>query len=158
MVSQSQIALLSHTRLMDFHARFLTSRAHRLGTRPNDLDTDGAIRLPFVFEHMQSRQIQWDDDASSGGFFCGLLVWQGLFSLISVVLVFPRSTKNKPFPPLFSPGFLQFPPKGWRALDFSILTFRLNCLNRSGKRPYAVRRFVYLDPLPRRLHSDFDAI
>lgn len=96
--SQSHITLLSCSPIMDLHARLVASWARRLRGGGYHFDSDRAILLPGLGENPEFWQIQWDNDAffSENG-FCGMLAWQGLFSLISVFLCLPSSTKSKPF-------------------------------------------------------------
>jgi hypothetical protein len=82
MLSQRSLALLSRSRIMDLHPRFLTRGTGCLGGRGDHVDSDRAIRLPFLLENMPFRQTQRHDYSfSSDGIFCGMLAWQGLFSL-----------------------------------------------------------------------------
>jgi hypothetical protein len=107
MVSQSHIALLSCSGIMDLHALFLTRWAGCLGGGGDYLNPNRAIRSPFLLENMQLGQIQWHENTfSSDRFFCGMLAWQGLFSLIWMFLCLPSSTKDKPFLLFFLPVFL----------------------------------------------------
>jgi hypothetical protein len=116
LVSQSHIALLARSCILDLHTRFLAMRANCLGCGGDHLGSHGAIRLPFLLQNVQFRPTQGHENTfSSGGFLCGMLAWQGLFSLTCVFFCLLSSTIDWPFPPLFSPVFLTFPPKDWRA-------------------------------------------
>ncbi|WP_236039150.1 hypothetical protein [Ktedonobacter robiniae] len=57
MVSQSHIALLSRSRIVDLHARFLAMWADCLGGGGDYLDSNGPILLPFLLENMHFWQI-----------------------------------------------------------------------------------------------------
>lgn len=82
LVSRSHIALLSRSCSMDLHTRFLAMRANCLGCGGDHLGSNGAIRLPFLLQNVPFRQTHGHENTcSSGGFLCGMLAWQGWFSL-----------------------------------------------------------------------------
>jgi hypothetical protein len=111
-LSQCPIPLLSCSCIMDFYAGFLTIWADRLVCPGDHLDSNAPVFLPFLLENVQFRQAQWDNDSLSFAiFFCGMLAWQGLFSLTECFYAYSVQRGTSPFllPSLLF--FLLFPPK-----------------------------------------------
>src|SRR6266700_4575978 len=96
MLPQGNISFLSRSSIMDFDADFLTIRAGCLGCGGDHLNPDGAIPLPFLAQNMQFREVQWHQNAFfCSGFFCGMLTWQGLFSLRRLFLFEPSFNEGQ---------------------------------------------------------------
>jgi hypothetical protein len=96
MLSQASITFFSLSCIMNLHTHFLTLRAGHLGCGGDYLNPDGAIGEPFLMQNMQLGEVQWHHNAFfRGGFFCGMLAWQGSFSLRRLFFFLPTINEGQ---------------------------------------------------------------